>query len=1047
MPPGNKAQLPEVVTTATAVPTFRLKRTRAKRSCDFCRGRKARCDADERLPCTNCTTWNVPCEFSNTSKKRAAPNQYVEALEERCKKMETLLETLTNCNIADLEADQFLPTIPDVAGQQSKRRHSSYRGETSAGDDGTGHGDDSLDDHRQSGETMYRVPQVGSDDDSDSSATGSDSEDGMRTKTEPLDANEERKMDLVDANPMQSLSQSFSKLKVSYFPSIKYMAAMTGLQLIDKDMFKDGDTIPWPGKKDVVIQRLKSRNDELVVVKTESNDLDGTSESSDVENSDGEMSQDLETHKRNFQQAQAARSKHRRSSSIGVSPQTDEREPSIDEGSVSSRRHDVHYAWPPREFCDHLIDLYLTKLHPTMPILNRHSFSRRYHTHHPSPIHPFLLNAIFAVTTLRFITQDIEVPENVSISISRHTGPTTGRHTSPDTSPQAWSPSSPIAAMEDGQKRVISPVTLAKLFYHRAMEGYIRDFGRPKLAIVQGYLVLAMYFEVNGDGDDSRQWFATGAAIRVAQDIGLHKNCSNWKIAKSEIELRKRIWYACYIMDRWMGALMGRPLAILERNFDVDMPEMFETEEFIFDPENPMHPKPATKEDLQPQLFDHFIQMIKLADVMGRIINGLYETKAKTYRLAEQVDTPDPQHLEEVHAIVHMLDRKLTQWKLSLNESLQFEVNGSKAPGNISPFAGSLQVCYYTVLLLLHRPFIAPNYEGAESNAFQALYICTNAATNILEIFQHEGEHEFLCYSESLLIYTLFQSGLVHLHNANGQHAYLNHFGKLNLKRCLAVLERKRFWGMAQRSLDVLKMLIALKDINLDSMPGATLSEMQLVDVERPKPAQKTSSLGGESTKGGSERRVSALTATTKPTIEFVTTNNATRGGRKGSASAKLQRKNSVHRDTKDDGSLYNFTPNLPGASGGIVPVPVSQQPQPPKINLENIRLMDPDSGSLLELGPNIDSRESALNANHALESWSTFQEANVTSQPMEGHVDLQPPLTEEMIHALEEHQLISTAADPLAPNDETNVEFWNVPTSFSWNDWDNYIGHIQGSG
>lgn len=31
-----------------------LKRTRAKRSCDFCRKRKARCDADHTIPCSNC---------------------------------------------------------------------------------------------------------------------------------------------------------------------------------------------------------------------------------------------------------------------------------------------------------------------------------------------------------------------------------------------------------------------------------------------------------------------------------------------------------------------------------------------------------------------------------------------------------------------------------------------------------------------------------------------------------------------------------------------------------------------------------------------------------------------------------------------------------------------------------------------------------------------------------------------------------------------------------------------------------------------------------
>lgn len=35
-------------------PVPALKRKRAKRSCDFCRKRKSKCDADTSIPCTNC---------------------------------------------------------------------------------------------------------------------------------------------------------------------------------------------------------------------------------------------------------------------------------------------------------------------------------------------------------------------------------------------------------------------------------------------------------------------------------------------------------------------------------------------------------------------------------------------------------------------------------------------------------------------------------------------------------------------------------------------------------------------------------------------------------------------------------------------------------------------------------------------------------------------------------------------------------------------------------------------------------------------------------
>lgn len=46
-----------------------LKRTRAKRSCDFCRKRKARCDADHTIPCSNCKAVKYLLLYINKEKK------------------------------------------------------------------------------------------------------------------------------------------------------------------------------------------------------------------------------------------------------------------------------------------------------------------------------------------------------------------------------------------------------------------------------------------------------------------------------------------------------------------------------------------------------------------------------------------------------------------------------------------------------------------------------------------------------------------------------------------------------------------------------------------------------------------------------------------------------------------------------------------------------------------------------------------------------------------------------------------------------------------
>jgi hypothetical protein len=48
----------------------RKKRTRAKRSCDMCRKKKTRCDADVSQPCTKCKLANIECQFLVEQKKR-----------------------------------------------------------------------------------------------------------------------------------------------------------------------------------------------------------------------------------------------------------------------------------------------------------------------------------------------------------------------------------------------------------------------------------------------------------------------------------------------------------------------------------------------------------------------------------------------------------------------------------------------------------------------------------------------------------------------------------------------------------------------------------------------------------------------------------------------------------------------------------------------------------------------------------------------------------------------------------------------------------------
>lgn len=76
---------------------------------------------------------------------------------------------------------------------------------------------------------------------------------------------------------------------------------------------------------------------------------------------------------------------------------------------------------------------------------------------------------------------------------------------------------------------------------------------------VQALLILGM----NGDCHSgstytamSAAWARSGVAIRMAQDLGLHRA----EVMKQDVETRRRVWAACVVTDRWYAAAFGQPL-------------------------------------------------------------------------------------------------------------------------------------------------------------------------------------------------------------------------------------------------------------------------------------------------------------------------------------------------------------------------------------------------------------------------------------------------------------------------------------------------------
>lgn len=77
---------------------------------------------------------------------------------------------------------------------------------------------------------------------------------------------------------------------------------------------------------------------------------------------------------------------------------------------------------------------------------------------------------------------------------------------------------------------------------------------------VQAHLIFAVSMEMERGGVGTRVWNSVGLAIRMAQNLGLHReNDSKRDIATDmhHVELRRRVWGGCIIADRWVSAIVS----------------------------------------------------------------------------------------------------------------------------------------------------------------------------------------------------------------------------------------------------------------------------------------------------------------------------------------------------------------------------------------------------------------------------------------------------------------------------------------------------------
>ncbi|KAK1228904.1 hypothetical protein PQX77_008062 [Marasmius sp. AFHP31] len=311
--------------------------------------------------------------------------------------------------------------------------------------------------------------------------------------------------------------------------------------------------------------------------------------------------------------------------------------------------------YPPRDLADKLVNAYFSQFHFLMPILDKPQFLRQYEhvmsnrddreLHRTQTAFISLIFAVFSCAAN--IVQDDRLQGGER-------------------------------ADEGG---------MGMVYYERSLILQYISHAKTQIAHVQCFLLLSSFLcSINCL---PQAWILVGQAVRIGQDLGLHRSPRRLSVTPIEKETRRKIWAGVYTLDRMLAIALGRPLGIEDSDCDVEDPVEVDDENL------PEYYSGDTMPTERISLMTGFNSLTKLYQIGGRVLR-------QVYALENCKDQLEPEQQAELGRIVEVLDADLTKWcdELPAVFKSQPETDEQVSMGAV------LCSHYYSVLTTLHRNFI-----------------------------------------------------------------------------------------------------------------------------------------------------------------------------------------------------------------------------------------------------------------------------------------------------------------------------------------------------
>ncbi|KAF9034245.1 hypothetical protein BDZ89DRAFT_1062683 [Hymenopellis radicata] len=242
-------------------------------------------------------------------------------------------------------------------------------------------------------------------------------------------------------------------------------------------------------------------------------------------------------------------------------------------------------------------------------------------------------------------------------------------------------------------------------------------FEHPNLLLVQECCLSAEY--LSGTSAPQVSWTKAGLGLRYCIEMGYHR--FRPELPTVENELKRRAFWCSYILDRHTSFYHGRPSAIRDEDFDVEMP-------IECDDEYWEATVPFTQPYGKPSRIHYLNLHIKLCQIMSFAVRTLFSIR-KSKEAVGLVGN-------WAQSNVAVLDSMLNKWFDSIPPYLRWDPQ--RDPDPFLDESAALYCTYYNMQIQIHRPFIS----RASALSLPSLALCTNAARScarLLEVRHKRG--------------------------------------------------------------------------------------------------------------------------------------------------------------------------------------------------------------------------------------------------------------------------------------------------------------------